>query len=58
MVGPQIHALPLSRQAPDAELIKLPGVGHMPQHAAQDVCLSAIRRLLQRTRLGAQAEAG
>jgi len=45
-----IHAAPLSKQAPGAHLTALPGVGHMPHHVAQDAVLEAIHRAARRSR--------
>jgi len=40
-----IHSEALARTLPQAELIVLPGVGHMPHHVASDVVLGAIERV-------------
>jgi len=50
-VGLSIHAEPLSDQTPDANLTRLPGIGHMPQHVAQDPVVDAIDRAAQRAGL-------
>ena len=44
-VGLKIHAEPLARQIPGARLTVLEGIGHMPQHAAQDQVVDAVRRV-------------
>lgn len=44
-VWPGVHAEPLARAVPGARLTLPPGVGHMPHHAAEDVCAAAILRL-------------
>jgi pimeloyl-ACP methyl ester carboxylesterase len=43
-----IHSVPLSRLLPDANLTVLPGIGHMPHHAAPDAVIAAIDRLAAR----------
>jgi pimeloyl-ACP methyl ester carboxylesterase len=40
-----VHAEPLARAVPGARLTLLPGVGHMPHHAAEEACAAAILRL-------------
>jgi pimeloyl-ACP methyl ester carboxylesterase len=50
-VGLHIHAEPLARDAPHAVLTRLPGVGHMPHHAAQDAVIAAIHRAAERAGL-------
>ncbi len=44
-VWASVHAEPLARAVPDARLTLLPGVGHMPHHAAEDAVAEAILRL-------------
>ncbi len=50
-VGLAIHADPLAQQAPDANLTRLPGIGHMPHHVAQDAVVDAIDRAAARAGL-------
>ena len=45
IVPPTIHSLPLSRLVPGANLVLLPGVGHMPHHAAPDRVIAEIDSL-------------
>ena len=45
IVPPHIHAIPLAKIAPSGRLTLLPGVGHMPHHAATDHVIAAIERL-------------
>ncbi|MGA9252129.1 MAG: alpha/beta hydrolase [Roseobacter sp.] len=46
-----IHSIPLTRQAPSAELIKMEGVGHMPHHADPQAVRAAIERVIERAGL-------
>jgi pimeloyl-ACP methyl ester carboxylesterase len=41
-VWPQIHARAIATALPDARLVILPGIGHMPQHVATDEVIAAI----------------
>lgn len=50
VVPPHVHAEPLSRLLPDAVLTMLPGIGHMPHHAAPQETVDVIGRLLTRVR--------
>jgi pimeloyl-ACP methyl ester carboxylesterase len=43
-----IHSEPLAQLLPDAHLTVLPGIGHMPYHAAPDAVIAAIDRLAAR----------
>ena len=45
IVPAQVHAQPLANLAPRARLSLLPGVGHMPHHAAGDLVAKAIDRI-------------
>ena len=45
IVPAQIHAIPLAERLPHAELTMLPGIGHMPHHAAPDPVIQAIDRM-------------
>lgn len=46
-----VHSAPLARLAPGAALTVLPGVGHMPHHAAPEAALAAIGRAAARAGL-------
>jgi pimeloyl-ACP methyl ester carboxylesterase len=41
-VLPQLHARAIAAAVPDARLVVLPGIGHMPQHVAADDVIAAI----------------
>jgi pimeloyl-ACP methyl ester carboxylesterase len=41
-VSPELHSRALAAVLPDARLVILPGVGHMPQHTATDDVIAAI----------------
>lgn len=45
VVSPDRHARALKAQLPGATLIEVPGVGHMPHHAAPAAVIDAIERL-------------
>jgi len=51
VVPPTIHSFPLSRLVPGANLTLLPGVGHMPHHAAPEAVVAAIERARRRAGL-------
>jgi pimeloyl-ACP methyl ester carboxylesterase len=51
IVPPTIHSFPLSRLAPGARLTMLPGIGHMPHHAAPEAVVAAIDRARARAGL-------
>lgn len=51
IVPATIHAVPLSRLVPDANLVLLPGVGHMPHHVAPEAVVAAIDRARARAGL-------
>ena len=47
IVPPSVHAIPLSRRCPNAELTLLPGVGHMPHHTVVEPVLDALSRIFK-----------
>jgi pimeloyl-ACP methyl ester carboxylesterase len=49
VVPPKVHAQALKAELPAAELIELPGIGHMPHHIAPDQVIAGIERLWQST---------
>ncbi|SFM14695.1 alpha/beta fold hydrolase [Shimia aestuarii] len=51
IVGLDIHARPLAAIISGAKLTVLPGIGHMPQHAAQTEVIQAIHRAASRAGL-------
>ncbi len=51
IVGAQIHAVPLSHLIPDAKLILLQGIGHMPHHTNADQVIARIDSLAIRAGL-------
>lgn len=50
IVWTHLHSRSLERDIPGAKLILLPGVGHMPHHAAADVMVSQIDALAERAK--------
>ncbi|MEM7056434.1 MAG: alpha/beta hydrolase [Pseudomonadota bacterium] len=48
IVPARIHAIPLSQLLPHARLTQVPGVGHMPHHAAPETVIQALSRLSDR----------
>jgi pimeloyl-ACP methyl ester carboxylesterase len=51
IVPHDIHAVPLSRVLPDAQLTLLPGVGHMAHHADPEAVVAAVDRAAGRAGL-------
>ena len=47
-VSREIHSEAIAAMVPDAELIVLPGIGHMLHHAAPDIVIDAIERVTER----------
>lgn len=45
IVSPVIHSAAIARQAPQGRFMLLPGVGHMPHHAAPEIVAAAIDEL-------------
>ena len=50
IVHTEIHARSFAREVPGARLVVLPGIGHMPHFAAQDLVLGEIEQLAERLR--------
>ncbi len=48
IVWTDLHSLSFAREVPGAELILMPGIGHMPQYADQRTVLDAIEALAHR----------
>jgi pimeloyl-ACP methyl ester carboxylesterase len=48
IVWTDLHSRCFAREVPGAELILMPGIGHMPQYADQQTVLSAIETLAER----------
>ncbi|WP_262028643.1 alpha/beta fold hydrolase [Microvirga sp. Mcv34] len=48
IVWSDLHSLSFARAVPGAELILMPGIGHMPQYADQATVLAAIEALAER----------
>ncbi|AMJ61738.1 alpha/beta fold hydrolase [Bosea sp. PAMC 26642] len=46
IVSPTIHSATIARQAPQGRFVLLPGVGHMPHHAAPEIVVEAIDQLV------------
>lgn len=46
-----VHSEPLSRQIPGANLVRMPGVGHMPHHADPHATIEAVHRAATRAGL-------
>lgn len=51
IVPADIHAIPMNKLLPNAELTLLPGVGHMPHHADPEAIVAAIDRAAARAGL-------
>lgn len=45
VVSPTIHSATIARQAPEGRFVLLPGVGHMPHHAAPEIVIEAIDQM-------------
>jgi pimeloyl-ACP methyl ester carboxylesterase len=45
IVSPVIHSAAIARAAPRGQLALLPGVGHMPHHAAPEIVVAAIDQM-------------
>ena len=45
IVSPVIHSTAIAHEAPQGRLVLLPGVGHMPHHAAPEIVAAAIDEL-------------
>jgi len=48
IVWTDLHSRCFAREVPGAELILMPGIGHMPQYADQETVLAAIEALAER----------
>lgn len=46
IVSPIIHSAAIARQAPRGRFVLLPGVGHMPHHAAPEIVVEAIDQMV------------
>lgn len=49
IVSPTIHSAAIARQAPQGRFVLLPGVGHMPHHAAPEIVVDAIDQIVGAT---------
>jgi pimeloyl-ACP methyl ester carboxylesterase len=49
-VSPTLHSRAIAAMLPDARLVILPGIGHMPQHVATDEVIAAIDSVSARQR--------
>jgi pimeloyl-ACP methyl ester carboxylesterase len=49
-VSPTLHSRAIAAMLPDARLVVLPGIGHMPQHVATDEVIAAIDSVSMRQR--------
>ena len=48
IVSPVIHSAAIARQAPQGRFVLLPGIGHMPHHAAPEIVVEAIDQIVGR----------
>jgi len=48
VVWTDLHSVSFARKVPGAELILMPGIGHMPQYADRETVLAAVRALAER----------
>ena len=48
IVWTDLHSRSFAREVPGAELILMPGIGHMPQYADRETVLAAIEALAGR----------
>ncbi|KRE09748.1 hypothetical protein ASE63_04270 [Bosea sp. Root381] len=46
IVSPMNHSAAIARQAPQGRFVLLPGVGHMPHHAAPEIIVEAIDQMV------------
>ena len=46
IVSPMIHSAAIARAAPQGRFVLLPGVGHMPHHAAPEIVVEAIDQIV------------
>lgn len=46
IVSPIIHSAAIAKQAPQGRLVLLPGIGHMPHHAAPEIVAEAIDQIV------------
>lgn len=46
IVSPLIHSAAIARHAPQGRFVLLPGVGHMPHHAAPEIVVEAIDQMV------------
>lgn len=46
IVSPTIHSAAIAKQAPQGRFVLLPGVGHMPHHAAPEIVVEAIDQIV------------
>jgi pimeloyl-ACP methyl ester carboxylesterase len=46
IVSPMIHSAAIAREVPQGRFVLLPGVGHMPHHAAPEIVVAAIDQMV------------